>query len=134
MTGLRRVRPRQPLDFTQPIALMLLAIVDHIMDTDEVNAIVNQLLDALPSGSYLTLTHTTAEVDGDVMLDGVRRYNENGATPPLTVRSLQEIARFFDRLELLAPGLVSCSLWRPDPSQLGAPVEVDLFGAVGRKP
>ena len=54
---------------------------------------------------------------------------------PLAVRSSQEIARFFDRLELLIEsGVVSVSLWRPDPHQVGAPTEVNTFGGVGRKP
>ncbi len=122
------------LDFTEPIGLMLLAIVDHILDTDEVAAIVNRLLDALPPGSFMAMTHATAEIDGELMLDGIQRWNEGGAIPPLTVRSLQEITRFFDGVELLEPGVVSCSLWRPDPRQIGHPVEVDLFGGVGRKP
>ncbi|MGH3904340.1 MAG: SAM-dependent methyltransferase [Pseudonocardiaceae bacterium] len=122
------------LDFTQPIALMLLGIMEHIMDTDEAYAIVHRLLDALPSGSYLVLSHATAEVDPEVMLEGMRQWNESGGTPPLVARSRQELGRFFDRVELLEPGVVSCSLWRPDLSRVGTPVEVDFFGGVGRKP
>ncbi|MGH4020523.1 MAG: SAM-dependent methyltransferase [Pseudonocardiaceae bacterium] len=121
------------LDFTQPIALMLLGIINHILDNDEAYAIVNRLLDALPAGSYLVLSHPTTEVDREAMEESVRLWNERG-TPLITFRSRQELLRFFDRLELLEPGVVSCSRWRPDPSDLGAPADVYEFGGVGRKP
>lgn len=121
------------LDFTQPIALMLLGIVEHIQDTDEAYAIVHQLLAALPSSSYLVLCDPTTEVHREVMLEATRRWNDS-ATPLITARSRQELIRFFDGLELLAPGVVSVSLWRPEAATLGTPVEVFNFGGVGRKP
>ncbi|MFY9808738.1 MAG: SAM-dependent methyltransferase [Pseudonocardiaceae bacterium] len=121
------------LDFTQPIALMLLGIVEHILDTDEAYAIVHQLLAALPSSSYLVLCDPTTEVHREVMLEATRRWNDS-ATPLITARSRQELIRFFDGLELLAPGVVSVSLWRPEAATLGTPVEVFNFGGVGRKP
>ena len=121
------------LDFTQPVALMLLAIVCHILDTNEAHAIVNRLLDALPSGSYLVLCDPTPEIRAEVMEEAVRQWNEN-ATPLIRTRSRQELSRFFDRLQLLDPGVVSCPLWRPDPSHIGAPAEVNNFGGVARKP
>jgi O-methyltransferase involved in polyketide biosynthesis len=122
------------LDFTQPIALMLLGVLNHIMDTDEANTIVDRLLAALPSGSYLVMSHFTSLVDTEVVEEGMRIYNESGGNPPVRGRSRQELLRYFDGLELLEPGLVSVSLWRPDPSDLGVPVEVYEFGGVGRKP
>jgi O-methyltransferase involved in polyketide biosynthesis len=121
------------LDFTQPIALMLLGILNHIMDTDEANTIVDRLLAALPSGSYLVMSHFTSLVDTEVVEEGMRIYNESGGNPPVRGRSRQELLRYFDGLELLEPGLVSVSLWRPDPSDLGVPVEVYEFCGVGRK-
>ena len=122
------------LDFTQPIALMLLGILNHIMDTDEANTIVDRLLAALPSGSYLVMSHFTSLVDTEVVEEGMRIYNESGGNPPVRGRSRQELLRYFDGLELLEPGLVSVSLWRPHPSDLGVPVEVYEFCGVGRKP
>ncbi|MGH3888760.1 MAG: SAM-dependent methyltransferase [Pseudonocardiaceae bacterium] len=121
------------LDFTQPIALMLLGIMEHILDTDEAHTIVNQLLDALPSGSYLVLCDPTTEVRPEVMREAVRQWNES-ATPPIKARSRRELIRFFDRLELLEPGVVSASLWRPEACTVGEPVEVFNFSGVGRKP
>jgi hypothetical protein len=108
------------LDFTRPVTLMLLGIVD-------------QLLEAPPSGSYLVLCDPTTEVRRDVMLEAIRRWNES-TKPLITARNRQELIRFFDGLELLEPGVVPASLWRPDASELGAPLMVFNFGGVGRKP
>jgi hypothetical protein len=66
------------------------------------------------------------------MEEAVRRWNEDGSFQ-LTLRSRQELARFFDRLELLEPGVVSCSQWRPDPGDPKSKLEVAQFCAVGRK-
>jgi len=120
------------LDFTQPTALMLLGIVCHILDDDEAHAIVQRLLDALPVGSYLVLCDPTAELRGEVMEEAMRFWNEK-ATPPIRTRSRQELTRFFDHLELLEPGVVSATLWRPDLSSIGTPAEVNNFGGVGCK-
>ncbi len=122
------------LDFTQPITLMLMGIMEHVMDTDEAYAIVNRLLDALPAGSHLVLCDPTADIDGEAMIEHMRLWNESGGTPPLTLRSRQELARFFDRLELLEPGVVSPTLWRPNHTEIGIPAEVAQFCGVGRKP
>jgi hypothetical protein len=121
------------LDFSQPIALMLLGIMEHIVDSDKAYAIVSRLLDALPSGSYLALCDPTTEVRPEVMREAVRQWN-NSATPPIKARSRQELIRFFDGLELLEPGVVSASLWRPEASTIGTPAEVFNFSGVGRKP
>jgi hypothetical protein len=121
------------LDLTQPVALMLLGIINHIMDTDQAHAIVHRLLDALPSGSYLVMSHPTTEVDADVMGEVVRQWNEGGGTPPVVFRDRRELICFFDGMELLEPGVVSCSQWRPEPNQFSAPAKVYEFGGVGRK-
>ena len=123
----------QTLDFTQPIAVMLLGIVHHITDTDEAHTVVNRLLEAVPSGSYLVITHTTNTVTGAAMDDAVRQWNE--ASPvPIVIRTPQQLACFFDRLELLDPGVVPTTRWRPDPADPSSQHDVDEFCAVGRKP
>ncbi|MGH3799156.1 MAG: SAM-dependent methyltransferase [Pseudonocardiaceae bacterium] len=123
------------LDFTQPIALMAMGTMEHVMDLDEAYSIVNRLLDPMPSGSYLALCDPTTDgVHGEEVVQACQLWNDSGGTPPVAVRSSQEIARFFDRVELLEPGVVPISFWRPDPIHLGAPVEVNEFGGVGRKP
>jgi O-methyltransferase involved in polyketide biosynthesis len=122
------------LDFSRPVALMLLGILNFVLDTGEAQAIVHTLLDALPSGSYVALTHPTLELGGEANAEAMRFWNEH-ATPPITARSSAEISRFLDQVELLPPGLVSCSRWRPPVAGSGqVPPEVAQFGAVGRKP
>lgn len=69
------------LDFTQPIALMLLGVVNYVMNNDESQGIVNRLLDAMTSGSYLVMSHSTAEVRGEAVEESMRHWNESGAAP-----------------------------------------------------
>ncbi len=122
------------LDFTQPVALMLLGILHHIPDTDEAYSIVRRLMAALAPGSFLAINHSTSAVNGEAMEEAVRHWNQVG-TPSMTLRTPQQITRFFDGLELLPPGVVSCSRWRPDLSPgEEQPPEVDEFSGVARKP
>ena len=122
------------LDFTQPVALLLLGVLHHIADTDQAYSIVRRLTAALVPGSFLAINHSTSAVSGAAMEEAVAHWNQVG-TPPMTLRSPQQIARFFDGLDLLEPGVVSCSRWRPDISPLGGqPPEVDEFCGVARKP
>ena len=121
------------LDYTQPVALMLLGILHHISDTDQAYSIVRRLMAALAPGSFLAINHSTSAVHGAAMEEAVAHWNQVG-TPPMTLRSPQQIARFFDGLDLLEPGIVSCSRWRPPPSEVGGqPAEVDEFCGVARK-
>ena len=117
------------LDFSQPVALMLMGIMGHITD-EEAYSIVRRLVSALPSGSYLTLA------DGADVNAAFRKaqegYNSSGAVP-YYLRSPEQIARFFDGLELVEPGVVPCALWRPDPSPFTPPEEAYVYGGVGRK-
>jgi O-methyltransferase involved in polyketide biosynthesis len=122
------------LDFQQPVAVMMLGILNFVMDTDEAQTIVRRLMDAVPSGSYLALTHPTLELSGEANAEAMAFWNEH-ATPPIRTRTGAEIARYFDGLELLEPGLVSCARWRPEMSETGAaPPQIPQYGAVGRKP
>ncbi|MBE1490951.1 SAM-dependent methyltransferase [Plantactinospora soyae] len=120
---------RQTLDFSQPIGLMLLGVVNHLMDDDVAYGSVAQLVQAMPTGSYLVLTHSTAEIHGEPMLRVMRETTERGGTP-IRARTKVELERFFDGLDLLEPGVVTCSRWRPNP-EADEP-EVYLFGGVGR--
>jgi O-methyltransferase involved in polyketide biosynthesis len=119
------------LDFTQPVAVMLMGILGHIEDDDQARSIVRRLLGAVPSGSYLTRndgTDTSQEV-----VEAARIWNQS-AKPPYHLRSPARIARFFDGLELVEPGVVSTLEWRPEPSPSGPPAEVDSLCGIGRKP
>jgi hypothetical protein len=116
------------LDFTRPIALVMLGITAHMTD-DRAYEIVGRLVNALPSGSYLVLCDDTEVINPEAMREMIRQWNEAGDNPRIN-RSPEQLARFFDGLELLDPGLVSVSRWRPTTADLP---EVDDFGGVGRK-
>ncbi|MEV8589882.1 SAM-dependent methyltransferase [Streptomyces sp. NPDC051180] len=118
------------LDLTRPVAVLMLGILNFVLDTDEARSIVRTLMEAVPSGSHLVLTHPTLEPElgGEANEAAMAFWNEH-ATPPITARSRAEFTSFLDGLDVLDPGIVSCSRWRSE----GAPV-VAQFGAVARKP
>ena len=125
---------RTKLDFTRPIALMLMGVLGHleIQDDDQfARGIVEELKEALPSGSYLAIydgTNTSM-----AYVEAIRLYNEGGSLPYF-LRSPEQLARFFDGFERLDPGLVQIQQWRPDPIPLTAVTEVDAWGGLARKP
>jgi O-methyltransferase involved in polyketide biosynthesis len=122
------------LDLTQPVALLLLGVLHHIPDTDQAYSIVRRLMAALAPGSFLAINHSTSAISGAAMEEAVAHWNQVG-TPSMTLRTPEQITRFFGGLDLLEPGVVSCSRWRPDISPLGGqPPEVDEFCGVARKP
>ncbi|MFF3553432.1 SAM-dependent methyltransferase [Streptomyces tsukubensis] len=125
---------RPTLDPDRPIAVIMLGILNFVLDTEVARDVVRTLMDAVPPGSYLVLTHPTLELGGEGNAEAMAFWNEN-ATPPIRARTGAEIRSFFDGLELLDPGLVSCSRWRPRPAADGSlPPVVAQYGAVGRKP
>ncbi|MEO3809043.1 SAM-dependent methyltransferase [Sphaerisporangium sp. B11E5] len=126
-------RTRETLDLGRPVAVMLLGILNFITDDAEAAEIVRHILAAVPSGSHLVVAHPTAEVHTDAMLEAVRQWNAAGSAP-MVLRSPKEIARWFEGLDLLDPGIVSCSQWRADPDDFDAQEQVSQFCAVGRKP
>jgi O-methyltransferase involved in polyketide biosynthesis len=119
------------LDFTQPIALILNGVLGHLTETDEARSIVHQLVGALPAGSYLALSDGTSGMSGPAGGEAQEGYNDTGALP-YVLRSPDEIASFFDGLELVEPGVVSCPAWRP-PTTPSAAAEIDALGGVARK-
>lgn len=120
------------LDFSQPIALMLMGIMEFVTDDDEAYDIVNRLMDALPSGSHLVLYDGTNVIHRERSNRIVDLWNESGSAS-LVLRSPEGIARFFNGLEILEPGVVSCLRWRPEPNPFNDDEEVDAFCAVGCK-
>jgi O-methyltransferase involved in polyketide biosynthesis len=124
---------QRTLDFSQPIAITMLGVLWHIVDDDEAQSVVDRYLDAVPPGSHLAIAHPTIEVTGQRMAEAIRQWNTFGK-PPGVHRTPRQIAAFFDRLELVEPGVVSCTRWRPEAVPYGEPEEMDLFCAVGRKP
>ncbi|MFI1867484.1 SAM-dependent methyltransferase [Streptomyces jumonjinensis] len=150
------------LDFSEPVALMMLGVVIFVEDHQESYDVVRRFMAALPSGSHLVLSHTITSPSMPEVDAAVAFWNEHG-TPRLTQRTPAQVERYFDGLELLEPGVVSCSRWRPgSPSGSGSPSgagsgagsgsgagpgpedvrergaaepdEVAMFGGVARKP
>ncbi len=115
------------LDFSQPVAVMFMGVLGHVEQDDVAQGMVRTALAALPSGSYLALyhgTHHTPEV-----VEAARLWNQSAALP-YHLRSPARLARFFDGLELVEPGLVAVTRWRPETDGR----EIEQYGAVGRKP
>jgi hypothetical protein len=123
----------QTLDFRQPVGLMLNNILGHITDDAMAYAIVSRLMDSLCSGSYLSLNDGTNVIRGKEFEEAIRVWNQ-ASSVPYRLRSIEQITRFFDGLELVEPGVVSVPRWRPEANPFGVAAELDEFGGVGRKP
>jgi SAM-dependent methyltransferase len=121
----------ETLDFSRPVALMLMAILQHVDKADDPYAIVATLLDALPAGSYLALSHPGADIEAEAQGELARRLNQTMAEK-VTMRDRAQVARFFDGLEMIEPGLVRVPEWRPA-SEAEARGPAGLWGGVGRK-
>jgi len=120
------------LDFSQPVAIMLLAILHYIPDLAEAQRVVARLISAMPSGSYLTISHAASDISPAEMAEMIRRMNEHLAEGNHVGRPREVVAQFFGGLELLPPGVVKVTQWRPA-SQTEADGPTSLWGGVGRK-
>jgi hypothetical protein len=130
---------RELIDFDQPIALLLMAILHFIPDDENPLGIVARFRDALPTGSYLAISHGTrdipvrpdmsAEVMAEMGVKVERLYQLT--TTSLVTRTRAQVERFLDGFELLDPGLVEIQLWRPDDQ--GSTLPGGFYGGVGRK-
>ncbi|MDT0433818.1 MULTISPECIES: SAM-dependent methyltransferase [Streptomyces] len=125
-------RASATLDFTRPVALLLLGVVMFVPEDEEAYGAVGRLMDALPAGSHLVLSHTITSPGTPDVDAAVRFWNAHGV-PELTQRTPEAVSRFFDGLDVLEPGVVSCSRWRPEPTDGEEPREVAMHGGVGRK-
>ena len=119
------------IDLDQPVAVMLLGILNFIEDFDEARGIVDRLMAAVPSGSYLAIAFPTTEVKPEESLAAARSWNES-AEPKIHLRTKADLERLFGGLELLEPGAVSCTRWRPD-EDAAEIIDVYQYCAVGRK-
>jgi hypothetical protein len=117
------------LDFDKPVALMLMGILGHIQDYEEAQSIVRRLQAALPSGSYF-VHYDSTDTDEELKRaqDG---YDDTGAVP-YVLRSPGQLSAYYQGLDLLEPGIVSCPLWRAEPGT--DPVPTDVYGGVAYKP
>ncbi|MEU8713089.1 SAM-dependent methyltransferase [Streptomyces sp. NPDC048663] len=120
---------RRIIDFDQPVALFLVAILHFIRDAEEPERIVATLRDALPAGSFLVLSHAT----DDYAERSAAQAIYNNATASMNLRPRARIERFFEGFELVEPGLVQVPFWRPDGTPPEGSAQIGFYGAVGVK-
>jgi S-adenosyl methyltransferase len=124
---------REVLDLGRPVGLLIIAVVHFIEDDDEAYHVVRQVVDALPSGSYLAASVATDDFDPVPLAEVQRQYRAAGEV--LRFRPREKALRFFDGLEMEEPGLVQLHKWRPEPGTGPiADTDVAMYGAVARKP
>jgi len=125
-------KARQTLDFNEPIAVMLMAILQHLSDDHDPYGTVARLMAAVPSGSYLALSHPAKDIHAAEMAEMANRLNQTMAEK-VTFRGQSEVAPFFAGLELLEPGMTNVPDWRPE-SEEEASSPAALWAGVARKP
>jgi DNA polymerase III psi subunit len=122
----------ETLDFGQPVAIMLMAILQHLSDDNDPYEVVGRLMAALPSGSYLALSHPARDIHAAEMAEMANRLNQMMAEK-VTFRSQAEVAPFFAGLELIEPGMRNVPDWRPETDE-EASSPAALWAGVARKP
>ena len=125
-------RARQLLDFSKPVAITLISIMHAIPDSDDPHGIVARLLDAVPSGSYVALSHMASDILDDSTQQGLENVTGRLIQQQLTYRNRDQVARFFEGTDLVAPGLVRVEEWQPD-DETGDASRSFLWCGVGRK-
>ncbi|MEU7161443.1 SAM-dependent methyltransferase [Streptomyces chrestomyceticus] len=122
---------RKVIDFNQPVALSINAVLHFVPDDEQPYEIVETLVSALAPGSYLALSHCTGDFDAETWERLVEAYGEKGVRAQ--VRTKPQVLRFFDGLELMEPGLVVGHCWRPDETTDLTDAEVSLYAGVALK-
>jgi hypothetical protein len=125
-------RVRNTLDFSEPMALMLVAVLHFMRDEADPYGIVARLVAAMPAGSYLVISHAT----GDFWTPRALADVAAGTYGPFWPRTKEEFARFFDGLDLMPPGIVSVAEWRAETETQPRPTAAEsyAYGAIGRTP
>jgi len=125
------------LDLAKPVALIMLGVLGHIDDHGAARSITSQLMDALPAGSYLAIADGVA---GSGPIDDAQQRYNNSVPVPYHLRRPDQLASFFDGLDLIEPGVVPCPQWKPDTLTAAssgngvAPDEAAVYCGVARKP
>ncbi len=125
-------RARELLDFTKPVAITLLATLHAIPEADDPHAIVAKLLDAVPPGSYLALSHMASDLLDVQTQQGITGVSDRMIQQDFSFRTHDEVARFFEGTDLVPPGIVRVEEWRqergPDDT-----AKSSLWAGIGRK-
>ena len=127
-------RVRELIDFSQPVAVLLVAILHFIKDDENPARIIAAFHDAMPPGSYLALSHGTADFHAEAAVSQATAVYDR-ATAPLVLRGHEQIGGFFGGFDLVEPGLVQVPLWRPELKPPGSRelAKIGIYGGVGRK-
>lgn len=122
------------LDLGEPVAVILLSVLHFISDDDDPYAIVKTLMAAVPPGSFLVIAHAPSDTIAETMAETASRYNQAGAPARMHPRTKAEVARFFDGLELIGPGVSSVNEWLPPEAEAQFQTVPPGHIAMGRKP
>lgn len=123
----------QLLDFAQPVAVLLNAVLHFVSDDDDPAGILTQITDALVRGSYLTMTHGTLITERVAGQQGVQQLYQQTPTS-VHYRTAEQLKELMAGLDIVAPGVVSVTDWHPDPEEADDPPQQGILAAVGRKP
>jgi trans-aconitate methyltransferase len=130
-------RTADTLDFSQPIAVLLIGVLHFIPDSEDPYGITRSLMAAVPSGSYLVIGHAQSDIQPEIMAEMVERYNEHSAVAGIP-RTREEVTRFFEGLELMPPGVVPLHRWwESDPEMAASAKGLTVctgYVGTGRKP
>jgi hypothetical protein len=120
------------LDLAEPVAIMMLGLLHFIPGSEDPHALVRHYLDAVPSGSYLAISHASSDIIAGTVAAGTRSYNAS-ASVPITPRSRDEVIRFFAGLDLIPPGVTPLGQWAPG-SAVPQPASLPTYTGLARKP
>jgi len=119
---------RQTLDFSEPVAVILIFVMHFVPDAERPHDVVRRLMEPLPPGSYLVMAHAASDIAADSMAAGADAYNER-VSAQITPRDRAGVRRFFDGLEMTGPGVVPLAQWSGDSGDCG----LQAYCGVGRK-
>jgi hypothetical protein len=130
-TGTILAEAAKILDFSQPVAVMFLMILQYIPDEDQPQQIVTTLMDAVPPGSYLAHSDTTGDIDADRVATATARLNARMGPAQLHRRTREQMAGYYTGLDMVEPGLVLLPEWRAlaNPAHM-----IPCYAGIGRKP
>jgi hypothetical protein len=123
---------KQMLDLSQPVGVILVAILHLVNDEDNPQQTVDRLMAAVPPGSYLAITHVPSDMQASMGVVAAAKRVNRLMTQQINPRSRAAVAQFFDGLELLPPGVVPIQEWRPDTAEEAA-ARAAMWGGVARK-
>jgi S-adenosyl methyltransferase len=124
---------RETLDLARPVAILLLFTLAYVWDAAEAAGVVASLMADVPSGSHIAIYHLASDLD-PALEEAARQWNKLMPAQPITLRSRREVATLVAGLDLVPPGLVPVTEWRPTPADPGFEHPVPVYGVVARKP